>query len=610
MSRARTGRRSETFGVRRWLQLGAASAGMGAAMWGLSLVGPQVGTAAADEGASKSASSSSASSKDTASKDSSSTKRTTTPKGAEKPDSAEDARSSERATRTTRTAARDRHTEDAAATKSKVVESDNRDAAAAEAPGVTDTRTTKRAPARVAPVEDVVAEPRPEASVAESVTPMAVADPWAMQASTYGQGWWQWETSVRIEAFTDNVQGFIDAMPVAPQFRDGLNGTVWTVRRTFFNLAPTVAQPVEITSADAGPIIGRVIAVDPEGDAITYRLSQGPKYGVVQLNSDGSYTYTPGSGFDGVDTFAITAADTGLHVNLIDWFQAPARVGMLVNQGAIEFDFNFTTGSAYWTSDRVDALDTAAQRVARYLLVTQPVTLQYDVTGVDDIDAGWLASASSSISSSGKGYWNTVVQQKLQTGVDANGADPDSTISWNWGYDWALGDVVTDDEYDFISTAMHEFMHSLGFTTRIRRPGMNGSQTIWTSYDEYVSTASGERPIGSNYLWDTDFDGYLTGAGGGLYFHGANAMAAYGGRPVPLWTPNPFEPGSSVSHLRDSAFTGADRQMMNAYSGTGRDVRVLSAIELGILADLGYTVVPNAAMPSVTSMDPAWLWAA
>jgi hypothetical protein len=89
----------------------------------------------------------------------------------------------------------------------------------------------------------------------------------------------------------------------------------------------------------------------------------------------------------------------------------------------------------------------------------------------------------------------------------------------------------------------------------------------------------------------------VTGANGGLYFGGANAVAAYGGL-VPLFTPNPYQSGSTMSHLDDATFTGADQKMMNSHTGTGLGIRVLSPLELGILADIGYIVVvpeqPNA----------------
>ena len=67
-------------------------------------------------------------------------------------------------------------------------------------------------------------------------------------------------------------------------------------------------------------------------------------------------------------------------------------------------------------------------------------------------------------------------------------------------------------------------------------------------------------------------------------------MNAYGGRFIPLYTPYEWDTGSSVSHLDDYTFSGSSRQLMNATSGPGPGNRALSAIEVGILQDLGYTV--------------------
>jgi hypothetical protein len=49
-----------------------------------------------------------------------------------------------------------------------------------------------------------------------------------------------------------------------------------------------------------------------------------------------------------------------------------------------------------------------------------------------------------------------------------------------------------------------------------------------------------------------------------------------------------------MSHLDDATFTGPDQKMMNAQTDKGLGVRVLSPIEIGILKDIGYTVVPQA----------------
>ena len=54
--------------------------------------------------------------------------------------------------------------------------------------------------------------------------------------------------------------------------------------------------------------------------------------------------------------------------------------------------------------------------------------------------------------------------------------------------------------------------------------------------------------INADYTWNPAYVANLTGAGGGLYFDGPNAVAAYGGL-VPLFTPNPWESGTSVVHF-------------------------------------------------------------
>jgi hypothetical protein len=137
-------------------------------------------------------------------------------------------------------------------------------------------------------------------------------------------------------------------------------------------------------------------------------------------------------------------------------------------------------------------------------------------------------------------------------------------------------------------------MHTVGFLSYIDSAG-NNTGNEWTTFDSFVVTASGADPIKSNYTWNTAYNTNLTGGAGGLYFGGPNAEAAYGG-PVPLYTPRPWEDGSSVSHLDDSTFTGSKTQLMNAVADSGKGVRTLSAIDIGILKDLGYTITSQPAV--------------
>ena len=232
-----------------------------------------------------------------------------------------------------------------------------------------------------------------------------------------------------------------------------VEGIVLLVRRTFFNQAPTVA-PVQTTGQTSGIITGTVGAVDPEGDAITYSVIAGPAFGTVAIAPDGSYTYTPGAGFAGTDTFTVAAADSGLHINLLNLLRPAYTLGnAIVTQGLtgprIQFDFVYAGGAALWSQDARTALESAATILGSYFAVPAPVTLTYTVTGEMNPLAGTLASATSDIISSRSGFFRTVVQQKVITGFDANGATPDGEITWNFGSPWGFGNKVDNGLYDF-----------------------------------------------------------------------------------------------------------------------------------------------------------------
>jgi hypothetical protein len=364
-------------------------------------------------------------------------------------------------------------------------------------------------------------------------------------------------------------------------------GTALLVRRTFFNQAPSL-NPVQLTGQSEGPITGTLAAVDPDGDPLSYSVTGNPRYGAAVVNGDGSYTYTPAGGFAGNDGFVVSVTDTGFHINLLDLFRpASTSANVAVSQGALasnlRFQFVYGTGSQYWSSAARSALESAATQLSSYIVVTSPVTITYDVTGQSSVLFATLASAGSDFVNDGNGFLPTVVQNKIQTGYDANGAAADGTIEWNFGRSWALGSSVSSSEYDFQSIAMHELLHTFGYLSNIDKAGSN-TAPVWTIYDSFVVNSAGTRPIDAgDYSWSTAFDPNLTGGNGGLYFAGPHAVAANQGY-VALYTPSTFGTGSSLSHL------GASNTLMSATVSTGPRPRVLSPVDLGILADIGYTV--------------------
>ncbi|WP_245234125.1 Ig-like domain-containing protein [Mycobacterium sp. PS03-16] len=578
--------------MRRWLQLGAASAGVGVGLMGFALLGPTA--VAGAETAGESTQSSSAAGDDARSADSAGTGGS----GAAESGSADvgepgtDAEDSDDTD-----AAGGVDAEDEADDLADDTDEDSSEVAHEDTSTVDDEDDAEVEAAPAADRADTDAVTAASTANNAVVPTSSAAAPVAARRATPDN--WSEFAGEAITNWTRSSQGWIRSLPVDGAARYHLEGALLATRRTLFNQAPTVA-PIQASGKLDGPIAGSIGAVDPEGDRLTYVIVARPGEGTLQLNRDGTYTYTPGATFDGVDSFRVVAVDNGLHVNLLDPFRPwGTRSTSWINQRAITFDFDYTTGAEHWTPERRDALQDSADALLVYFTVKNPVILTYEVTAIDDPESSILASAGSGLISQDPGFWPTVVQHEVITGIDANGAAADGEIEWNFGAAWGLGDTVGPDEFDFQSTAMHELMHSFGFLSYLDAPGENDGDT-WALYDRFIRTSDGRRPIDGGYEWDTRYDPNLIGTDGGLYFAGRKAVAGYDGALVPIFTPDPWSEGSSGSHLDDFTFTGDNQLMMNARTDTGLGIRVLSPMEIGILRDLGYQV--NAPAPATLAL--------
>ncbi|MDN5881587.1 MAG: PEP-CTERM sorting domain-containing protein, partial [Nitrosospira sp.] len=229
-----------------------------------------------------------------------------------------------------------------------------------------------------------------------------------------------------------------------------------------------------------------------------------------------------------------------------------------------------------------------------------------EATASDDA-SDTLASAGSKFTGPGSAGFNLgeVVRTKLQTGADLNGNNADGSLDINFGNAWELDFNATPSnaESDFYSTLFHEFTHVLGFASTIGQSGepVFGTQNAgsWSTFDSFIVDKNGARIIDpatfalNQAAWDAGSVGGASPAEG-LFFDGANAVAANGGDPAGLYTPETWDESSSVSHLDDEnpAYAG---MMMLAMSDTGPYARDYSAIEVGMLTDLGYTaaIIPE-----------------
>ena len=78
-----------------------------------------------------------------------------------------------------------------------------------------------------------------------------------------------------------------------------------------------VAQDLSIETYKNLPNSGTLKASDPEEEALTFTVVRGPKRGTVELQSDGTFTYTPKKNKVGVDSFTYTATDPAGNVSRV-----------------------------------------------------------------------------------------------------------------------------------------------------------------------------------------------------------------------------------------------------------------------------------------------------
>ncbi len=279
----------------------------------------------------------------------------------------------------------------------------------------------------------------------------------------------------------------------------------------------------------------------------------------------------------------------------------PAHAGVIFNFNYTDVGVGFNDPT-YGTA-RQNALESAANYLAGFL-TSYNANIILDVDGsVTNNDT--LAAASSNFNSSGTpGFGNRGdIMIKILNGdaADPNPAAADGTVTWNFeDFQWELGNDFQPGEYDFFSTAVHELLHALGFSSDISKDGSDAfpgtPDDKWSPFDQYVADAAGNKIIDpATFSLDAarwaaasvSSDGTGTpGCGAGLTFVGPNATAANGGNPVELYAPNPWEDGSSGSHLDDQCYGGT--YMMEAATDAGLSVRTISAVEIGIMKDIGY----------------------
>jgi hypothetical protein len=250
-------------------------------------------------------------------------------------------------------------------------------------------------------------------------------------------------------------------------------------------------------------------------------------------------------------------------------------------QAAVVWSFDYTDVNSGFNdpvlgSARQGVLQSAADYLSGFL-TSYTATINMSVDGSGSTP-GNLASAGTNYNAPNPGPGFGDQGDIMRKILGGNAADPapgtaDGKVTWNFATNlWELGNDFQPDEYDFLSTAVHELMHALGFASGIEENGNDaygitpGNAGTWAPFDKYLTAYNGTSLVDQttyildSVLWNdakVSLDGSGTpGCGAGPLFTGPNAVAANGGQAVQIYAPTL---GSRVARARTWMTTATRR---------------------------------------------------
>ena len=183
-------------------------------------------------------------------------------------------------------------------------------------------------------------------------------------------------------------------------------------------------------------------------------------------------------------------------------------------------------------------------------------------------------------------------------GADLEPTRYDIQITYNSQYPYYFGLDANppEDEYDFVTLALHEICHGFNFFGIVyynaeTQQGFIGSDSGYHSiYDDFMYFYDRDGgtlvPLTSYTSPSIELGAILRSED--IWFLGDNAVAANGGNGVRMYAPAFWKSGSSYAHLDYDTFKDTDNSLMVYAMSDGYANHNTGAVTRGLLQDLGW----------------------
>ena len=259
---------------------------------------------------------------------------------------------------------------------------------------------------------------------------------------------------------------------------------------------------------------------------------------------------------------------------------------------------NISVNYTGFTPEAQAAFQRAVDIWSSLLITTIPIEIE---ASFDSLDSDALAVAApstffcSTMICAPVGLVNQLVDE------DRKPDDPDIETTFSSSDDWYFGldGRPGEDQFDFVSVALHEIGHGLGFydsfrideSTEEAEYGL-GDDNIPTIFDRAIFDTEINRLVDEDEYTNpsTELTDAVTGIT--LFWLGRKTLTANGGSyPVLLWAPEEYDSGSSVAHLGEYAYPpGVPNTLMTPNQSPGEASHEPGPLMLAMLGDLGWTI--------------------
>ncbi len=282
---------------------------------------------------------------------------------------------------------------------------------------------------------------------------------------------------------------------------------------------------------------------------------------------------------------------------------------MLQEVATAEFEVTFGPG-AQANPEAMAAFEYALDIWATQIVSSVPIKVSAEFA---NLGPGVLASAGPSYNVRdfpGAPEPGTLYPAALANAIAGEALFPDEefdlVVNLGTGIQWYFGlDGNTPaGQYDFVTVALHEAGHGLGFTTV--RGYSAGTGTLRSNGFPSIFAVFIEDGDGNRLLDFPDPSTQLGSAftGGDLFMGGTFAVAALGGERPELYAPSNWQGGSSLAHWDEASFPAGDiNSLMTPQVGSAESNFDIGDITRGLFKDMGWVINDADAPPVVSNVN-------